>query len=144
MLKLETKLEGQVASFGVVSNCIEELGYHLGGNWDYENGCFDHILCQEGGESIYIRIPFIALVGEIDNFNATIRFGTPYVIKHVVNIGLDSEGSSLLDATGFSQFQKPLDKDGKIVDKNRWIHAGEVAVENLLDCMQKENVLNVS
>lgn len=144
MLKLQTKLEGQITTFGVVNDCVRDLGYHLGGNWDYERGCFDHILCQEGGESIYIRIPFIVMAGELDNYEATIRFGTPYIIKHVVNIGLDSEGSSLLDATGFSQFQKPLDKDGKIIDKNRWIHAGEVAVENLLNCMQAENVLKIS
>ena len=52
------------------------------------------------------------------------------MIKHVVHVGLDSDESSLLDATGFSQFQQPIDTDGEIIDKNRWIHAGEVAVKN--------------
>ncbi|MFS0689454.1 YugN family protein [Sporosarcina sp. 179-K 8C2 HS] len=144
MLKLQTELEGQTASFGVVSDCIRKLGYHMGGNWDYDRGCFDHILCQEGGETIYIRIPFFVTQGELDDYEASIKFGTPYIIKHVVHVGLDRDGDSLLDATGFSQFQQPIDKDGKIINKNRWIHAGEVAVKDLLDCMYAQNLLKSS
>ncbi|MCM3710632.1 YugN family protein [Sporosarcina luteola] len=144
MLKLQTGLEGQTASFGVVSDCIRELGYHMGGNWDYDQGCFDHILCQEEGETIYIRIPFVVTEGELDDYEASIKFGTPYIIKHVVHIGLDRDGDSLLDATGFSQFQQPIDKDGKIINKNRWIHAGEVAVKDLMDCMYAQNLLKTS
>jgi len=39
--------------------------------------------------------------------------------------GVDYDEGSLLDATGVSQFQTPLDKDGYIHDKSRWIQAGE-------------------
>ena len=141
MLTLQTELEGKTASFGIVSDCIRGLGYNMGGNWDYDKGCFDHILCQEGGETIYIRIPFIVTNGELDDYGASIKFGTPYIIKHVVHVGLDRDGDSLLDATGFSQFQQPIDKDGKIINKNRWIHAGEVAVKDLLDCMYEGQAL---
>lgn len=144
MLKLQTELEGQKSTFGVVSDCIRELGYHLGGNWDYHKGCFDHILCNEGGETIYIRIPFFVTRGVLDELDASIEFGTPYVIKHVVHVGLDSDESSLLDATGFSQFQQPIDTDGKIIDKNRWIHAGEDAVNKLLDCLYAQELLESS
>lgn len=144
MLTLQTELEGQTASFGVVSDCIRELGYHIGGNWDYDRGCYDHILCQEGGETIYIRIPFVVTDGELDDYHASIKFGTPYIIKHVVHVGLDRDGDSLLDATGFSQFQQPIDKDGKIINKNRWIHAGEVAVQDLLDCLYEQDLLKSS
>ena len=132
MLTLQTELEGKTASFGIVSDCIRGLGYNMGGNWDYDKGCFDHILCQEGGETIYIRIPFVVTNGELDDYEASIKFGTPYIIKHVVHVGLDRDGDSLLDATGFSQFQQPIDKDGKIINKNRWIHAGEVAVKDFI------------
>jgi hypothetical protein len=144
MLKLQTELDGQRASFGVVSDCIQGLGYHLGGNWDYHKGCFDHILCREGGETIYIRIPFFVTDGELDDYNASIEFGTSYVIKHVVHVGLDSDESSLLNATGFSQFQQPIDTDGKIINKNRWIHAGEVAVKDLIDCLYAHEHLKSS
>ncbi|MDQ0197650.1 hypothetical protein [Neobacillus ginsengisoli] len=37
----------------------------------------------------------------LDHSSALIEFGTPFVIKHIVNIGLD-------------QFQTPLDNDGYI------------------------------
>ncbi|QUW22935.1 hypothetical protein JSQ81_04990 [Sporosarcina sp. Marseille-Q4063] len=144
MLKLQTELEGKRATFGVVSDCIRDLGYHVGGNWDYDKGFFDHILCREGGETIYIRIPFFVTDGVLDEYDASIEFGTSFVIKHVVNVGLDSDDSSLLDATGFSQFQQPLDTDGKIIDKNRWIHAGEVAVQKLLDCLYENRHLKSS
>ncbi|WP_438311262.1 YugN family protein [Sporosarcina sp. FA9] len=135
MLKLKTALEGQQANFGIVSECISELGYHLGGNWDYENGCFDHTLCREDGETIYIRIPFVVTNGELDQYDATIKFETPFIIKHVVHIGLDQDENSLLDATGFSQFQAPIDTDGQIDNKSRWMHAGEDAVKKLMDCL---------
>jgi hypothetical protein len=144
MLKLQTKLDGQIANFGVVRDCIRDLGYHLGGNWDYDGGFFDHVLCREEGETIYIRIPFFVRDGELDKYDTIIEFGTSFVIKHVVHVGLDREGSSLLDATGFSQFQQPIDTDGKIIDKNRWIHAGEVAVQELLDCLYENQHLKSS
>lgn len=135
MLELESKLEGQTSYFGIVRDCIHDLGYHLGGNWDYDKGCFDHVLCREAGETIYVRIPFLVTDGELDDPDASILFEKPYIIKHVVHVGLDSDSSSLIDATGFSQFQAPIDKDGEITDKNRWMHAGEVATQELLDCL---------
>lgn len=135
MLKIETNLEGQTSYFGLVRDCICDIGYHLGGNWDYHKGCFDHVLCREEGETIYVRIPFIVRDGELDDYDALITFQQPYIIKHVVHVGLDSDEASLLDATGFSQFQAPIDKDGEIIDKNRWMHAGEVAVQELVDCL---------
>lgn len=144
MLKLQTDLEGHVAYFGIVNNCVEEQGYHLGGSWDYYHGCFDHTLYREGAETIYIRIPFVVLDGELDRPEALIKFTTPFVIKHVVNLGLDSDESSLLDATGFSQFQAPLDTDGHIEDKSKWAHAGEVAVKKLFDCFSEQNYLQTS
>lgn len=144
MLKLQTNLEGQKAYFGVVRDCIRDLGYNLGGNWDYDKGFFDHVLCREEGETIYIRIPFIVTDGELDKYDTSIEFGTSFVIKHVVHVGLDREGSSLLDATGFSQFQTPVDTDGNITNKNRWIHAGEVAVQELLNCLLEQQHLKSS
>jgi len=144
MLKLQTELDGKTATFGDVRNCIRELGFHIGGNWDYHKGYFDYVLCREGGETIYVRIPFIATDGELDQHDTLIKFGTSFVIKHVVNIGLDSDDSSLLDATGFSQFQSPVDTDGNISNKNRWIHAGEVAIQDLLDCLYSNQLLKSS
>lgn len=144
MLKLQTDLEGHIAHFGIVNNCVADQGYHLGGSWDYDHGCFDHILCREEAETIYIRIPFVVVDGELDQPETLIKFTTPFVVKHVVNLGLDSDENSLLDVTGFSQFQAPLDTDGHIEDKSRWTHAGEVAVKKLFDCLIEQNYLQSS
>lgn len=141
MLKLKTKLEGHIAHFGNLNRCVSELGYHLGGGWDYHKGCFDYTLLREGGETIYIRIPFIVMDGELDHDEAVIKFKTPFIVKHVVNIGLDSDNSSLLDATGLSQFQAPLDTDGYIKAKSKWIHKGEDAVQELFDCLIEQDFL---
>ncbi|MCP3764170.1 YugN-like family protein [Domibacillus sp. A3M-37] len=132
MLKLQTDLEGKNAYFGHVRDMFKDLGYDLGGNWDYDKGSFDAILSREGGEVIYIRIPFTVLKGALDEYNAWIEFQTPFVIKHVLNIGLDKDENSLLAASGFNQFQDPVDPDGQIKNKNKWEDAGEQAVKRII------------
>lgn len=132
MIELQTDLEGKKTSYGSMLDHSKALGYSLGGCWDYHKGCLDSILWREGGETIYLRLPFSVLKGELDRPNALIEFETPYVIKHVVNTGLDKDTNSLVSATGFSQFQDPLDKDGQIKDKNEWEEFGEEAVSRIM------------
>ncbi|TQR21414.1 YugN family protein [Psychrobacillus vulpis] len=132
MLQLQTDLEGKMAYFGDLKNRIKSLGYSIGGNWDYHKGSFDSVLWRKEGETIYLRLPFEVLEGDLDHHEAYIKFQTPYVIKHVVNVGLDKDENSLLSTSGFNQFQDPIDKDGQIVDKSRWELAGEKAVEQIV------------
>lgn len=132
MLRLQTDLEGKKAYFGDMQDRLKNLGYCLGGNWDYDKGSFDSILWRDGGETIYLRVPFHVLDGILDECEASIEFQTPFVIKHVVNIGFDKDENSLLTATGFNQFQDPLDTDGQIKNKNKWEDAGEQAVKQIL------------
>lgn len=131
MIRLQTGLEGRKTNYGIMRNRLEESGYHLGGNWDYHTGYFDRVLNREEGETIYIRAPFDVITGMLDEDSASIQFGTPYIIKHVVNIGFDGEESSLLTST-FNQFQEPLDKDGRIADKSKWQEIGVREVDRLL------------
>src|SRR5699024_12602013 len=69
-------------------------------SWEYDRGKFDAIIWREKGETIYLRIPFHVINGELDKSDAYIQFRTPYIIKHVVNLGLDRNENSLLSATG--------------------------------------------
>lgn len=133
MIKLQTGLEGKRAYFGNIQSDLEKHGYCLGGNWDYKQGFFDSILWREAGETIYLRLPFTVLEGELDNPDAYIMFQTPYVIKHVVNIGLDTDANSLASAVGLNQFQDPLDTDGQLVNKTKWEEAGEQAVSQVFN-----------
>lgn len=135
MLELQTELEGKRTYFGEFLNLIQPKGYNLGGGWDYQNGCFDSVLHRDEGETIYLRMPFYVHDGVLDDQFASIEFQKPYVIKHVVNIGLDHETNSLATAS-LNQFQEPLDKDGYIHDKSRWALAGEQAIEEIVSYLQ--------
>jgi len=90
------------------------------------------LLWRDGGESIYLRVPIYVLDGALDHSSTLIEFGKPFVIKHVVNIGLDhNENSFVTGTTGLDQFQTPLDPDDYIYDKSRWTKAGEEAVQQV-------------
>ncbi|WP_164669467.1 YugN family protein [Virgibacillus doumboii] len=133
MIELETELEGKRTHFGTVQDYSKQLNYTLGGCWDYHKGCIDSILWRDGGETIYLRLSVKVIKGELDRPNALIEFEKPYVIKHVVNTGLDRDVNSLATVSGFSQFQDPLDQDGLIRDKKEWQENGEQAVDRILN-----------
>lgn len=137
MLHLETDIEGKQMNFGFAQKMLKKHGFILGGGWEYDSGFFDSAMHRENGETIYVRMPFQVLEGELDKSNAVIEFQKSFVIKHVVNIGLDKDENSLLTATGFNQFQEPLDKDGYIHDKSKWQEFGEEAIGDILNKLQK-------
>ncbi|SFE51103.1 YugN family protein [Alteribacillus iranensis] len=132
MLTLETELEGKHGAFGTVHHILQQHGFELGDNWDFDNGCFDAVISQEGPESMYIRLPFKVVEGMLDQPRAEIVFGTPYVIKHIVNYGLDKDDDSLQTALGFNQFQTPIDKDGNIEQEQKWEEVGKDVVSKVL------------
>ena len=136
LIKLDSVIEGKKARFGVTRKIFNSHGCSFCSNFDYDQGKFDAILWRDGGETIYLRVPFFVLEGALDHSNAYIQFGKPYVIKHVVNVGLDYDENSFVTATtGLNQFQEPLDRDGYIRDKSRWAKAGEDTVERILMSM---------
>jgi len=133
VIKLQSEIEGKRATFGAIDNILKSHGCSFCSNFDYDQGKFDALLWRDGGESIYLRIPVYVVNGYLDHPNATIEFGTPFVIKHIVNIGLDYDAHSLVTATtGLAQFQEPIDKDGYIDDKNRWVQAANNKLNDIL------------
>lgn len=140
MLYLETDIEGEQMTFGHARHLLKTHGFTLGGNWEYHYGFFDGIMHRERevGETVYVRLPFKVIQGELDHENALLEFEQPFVIKHGVNVGLDRDANSLVDATGFSQFQKPLDKDAHISNKNEFVEFGEEAIGDILNKMNKK------
>lgn len=132
MLQFESELVGKHAEYGFLRDKLKNYGFTLGGYWEYDRGFFDTILSKQDGETIYLRLPFVVINGKLDADDAAIQFQKPYVIKHVVNLGLDFDDGSLLEPTGFSQFQTPVDKDGSIQQKHKWVQAGEQVVGKVL------------
>ena len=132
MIHLESDLEGKEMTFGQAKELMYQFNFHLGGSWDYDRGVFDGVLHKESGDTIYLRLPFTVLSGELDHRNAEIQFSKAYIVKHVVNLGIDKSDQALLTSVGLSQFQKPLDQDGYIHDKSKWAEFGEDVIGDLL------------
>lgn len=133
MILLKSKIEGRQMYFGYAERNLKKFDFVMGGNWEYHSGFFDRILHREDGETIYVRMPFQVLEGELDRDDAWIEFQQPFVIKHVVHIGLEHDPNTLLTTTGLNQFQKPLDPDGYIHDKSKWVEFGEEAIGDILN-----------
>lgn len=125
MIELKTSLPGKKTLFGDACKILGEHDLQMGGNWDFDRGNFDSILNQDGNDTIYLRIPFHVVDGELDEDSAMIEFDVPFIINHVVNIGLDDDDSPVLAAVGLDQFQTPEDRDGPIIYHEKWVHAGE-------------------
>ncbi|GKV54135.1 hypothetical protein NCCP2222_00820 [Sporosarcina sp. NCCP-2222] len=130
----ETELEGKQAYYGEICEHFGDQGLILG-NWDYDQGLFDKILYKQGGVTIYLRCPFDVIQGELDQQDALLLFKKPFIIKHILNIGLDEEESPVLTVTGLEQFQKPVDKDAPIEKKSSWAEDGEQVISKTLSGM---------
>ncbi len=114
MIALKSKIEGKTVIYGNALKLFKEAGMDIGGGWEYDHGMFDTILYQRKETTIYLRVPFQVLEGELDSPRTVIRFQTPFVIKHVMNIGLDEEDSATMTVAGLEQFQAPQDPDAPI------------------------------
>lgn len=141
MLTLESDLEGRIIRFDSMCSIVQKRGYVLCGNWEYDRGKFDHVLWRHEGETIYIRLPFKVVKGMLDRKDAHLKFSTPYIIKHVVHEGLESDSEGLMTVAGFSQFQKPLDPDGKINDHDQW---REIARQSLAPIVEEMTAYSIA
>ncbi|MBP1154376.1 MULTISPECIES: YugN family protein [unclassified Paenibacillus] len=121
MIPLESTLVNRKENFDQVRNYLHEHEFALGGNWDYEHGSFDRYLDES--HLVWLRIPFQVihgvLDGDSDSTDAIVQIGTPFVLKHVYNEGLDKEAQMRVTGALIDQFQEPLDKDAQVEDK--WV-----------------------
>lgn len=131
MFTLSSTIEGSAGKFTEFQGKLQELGYSLGGNWDYDRGCFDKAM--DGEQKVWLRIPFTVTDGNIDGENsennAIITLGSPFVLKHLYREGNDPEASVRLAGALFDQFQSPSDPDAKV--EEQWIRQGEELVRKL-------------
>lgn len=133
MLEIPSTIEGKRAYFGDFCDRFEKEGFTLCGGWEYGYAYFDAIVHQREGITIYLRIPANVVEGQLDQLDALLEFGRPFLMKHVMNIGLtEDEDFSLLDTVGFNQFQKPLDPDDRIEKESKWRSVGEQTLERAL------------
>jgi len=123
MIPLTSKLENVETTYAGVVQEMTRHGFTLGGNWDYDHGCFDRAL--DDRRQVWLRVPFRVTGGSLNgesaevNENTHIKFGTPYVLKHVYEEGVDEDGKAGPLRSLVDQFQEPVDQDADV--EEHWV-----------------------
>jgi hypothetical protein len=123
MIPLESRLENVETTYAAAARVMNGRGFTLGGNWDYDHGCFDRPL--DDRRQVWLRVPFRVTGGSLNgeaaeaNEHTRIRFETPFVLKHVYEEGIDEEGQAGPFRSLVDQFQDPSDPDAAVADD--WI-----------------------
>lgn len=127
MKSIQSSLPGTRGTFGFFR---EALGPNFSlANWDYEQGYFDQALDDQN--MVYLRLPIKVLQGELDSADAWVELGTPFVLRHVYQTGVEQDIGFYepLASSAMNQFQEPLDKDAKV--SSRCVHQAEAIVREL-------------
>ncbi|MBA4542509.1 MULTISPECIES: YugN family protein [Thermoactinomyces] len=114
MLTIDSsKIEGFQTSFGTMTDLLYPEGFVLGGGWTYEHGYFDHPLDWENeqGYRYYLRIPVYVVKGEMQEKDAIVRLGKPFVIKHEFRTKNDPSADIGVVSSLVNQFSEPLPTD---------------------------------
>lgn len=116
MLELHSSISGRTVDLAEARMKTEAAGFVLGGNWEYDGGFFDKALDEQN--MVWLRLPFEVTQGSLDSEQkqpvGTVRFGTPFVLKHVYEEGVDREAAPGLLSSFVNQFQQPADPDDKV------------------------------
>ncbi|PFO81975.1 hypothetical protein COJ77_15150 [Bacillus cereus] len=132
LIPIQSNLEGHTYALFKLEETLKPLGYSIGGNWDYDKGCFDYKIDEEDGYQ-FLRLPFTAIDGELDVPGVVVRLDTPYILSHVYQDELDNQINTLAGTSGLDQFAEPKDADGTI--KQKYIDIGKALVKELESCL---------
>ena len=129
LIPIHSNLEGRTYALYKLEEIMKPLGYSIGGNWDYDKGCFDYKIDEEDGYQ-FLRVPFTAIDGELDVPGVIVRLGTPYILSHVYQDELDDHVNTLTAGTsGMDQIAEPKDPYGDV--KRKYINIGKVLMQEL-------------
>lgn len=121
MIPVDSALVNREEAYDQIRDYLDDHQFTLGGNWEYDHGYFDRAL--DNDNKVWLRIPFGVTHGKLDgDTNATdaiIRIGSPFVLKHLYNEGLDKEAQVNTYGALVDQFQEPVDKDASVDDE--WV-----------------------
>jgi len=119
LISLESNITNRELDFAELKDALERHWFTLGGNWDYNRGCFDRRLDGEK-QTVWLRIPFEVVHGELDpdapQPGTRVVVGTPYVLKHLYNAGDDHTAHFYVLGALVNQFQAPVDPDAAVED----------------------------
>ncbi|PLR96064.1 YugN-like family protein [Bacillus sp. T33-2] len=137
MIEIQSTIEGKQYALYKLKDILEELGYTIGGNWEYDHGYFDYKIDDEEGEQ-YLRLPFQAVDGQVDDEGSIVRVGRPFLLSHIYDTGIDEEGNVGNISASFNQFKEPANKDAEFPQK--YLNLGKTQVEKLETALEGEGV----
>jgi hypothetical protein len=86
----ENKLTGKVVQFSVLEHVMHKYDLIRAGQWDYERITYDYKFeSMESGDVYYLRVPCIAVEGEVESPYASIKITTPLLGKHYYPHGVE-------------------------------------------------------
>ena len=53
LIPIQSNLEGRTYALYKLEEIMKPLGFSIGGNWDYDKGCFDYKIDEEDGYQFY-------------------------------------------------------------------------------------------
>ncbi|WP_332634253.1 YugN-like family protein [Halalkalibacter flavus] len=122
MIALQSTVEGKEMKLKELEDKLKPLGYDIGGGWEYDHGYFDYKIDEEDGYT-FLRLPFRAVDGELDQRGVTVQLGTPFLLNHKYQEGLDDNPDvfnglfRMAYNSAINQFQEPVDKDSTVDQK---------------------------
>ncbi|MBO8164569.1 MAG: hypothetical protein H0Z34_12720 [Brevibacillus sp.] len=129
MQMLHSTITGKEGVFGQIRELLADDGFTLA-NWDYDRGFLDRKLDDKG--MVFLRLPLEVRHGHLDEADAQVQFGTPFVLKHVYQSGVEEhigyEGSNVI-APLVNQFQEPVEKDAPLDDG--WVEKAEAVLRRV-------------
>ncbi|MEH6944022.1 YugN-like family protein [Bacillus sp. JJ722] len=128
MLKINSKIECATLTLYELEQLLKPLGYEIAANWDYNHGYFDYKMADDPGY-VYLRVPFEAVQGNLDEKGVVVRIGTPFILAHQYQSGLDDFAYTSGVTSLFNQFSEPVDADASI--QKQYGILGKALVEEL-------------
>jgi hypothetical protein len=122
MIALQSEVEGKEIKLKDLEDKLKPLGYDIGGGWEYDHGYFDYKIDEEEGYT-FLRLPFQAIDGELEQRGVTVRIGKPFLLNHKYQEGLDDNPDvfngmfRMAYNSSINQFQEPIDKDAEVNQK---------------------------
>lgn len=113
MIHVPSRLPGESFSLYHLEETMKPLGYVINGNWDYDHGYFDYKIDNRDGYT-FLRVPFTAEKGQLDQPGVLVKMGHPFLLKHVYQDKLDDHAMVGNVGASFNQFQEPKEKDGDV------------------------------
>ncbi|MDF0725315.1 YugN family protein [Cytobacillus sp. S13-E01] len=100
-----TGIENQTVDLSRLNSLMEDLGFVLAGQWDYERATYDRKF-ETKGEVFYLRVQGYAIEGEIDSNHAVVKILAPLLGKHYYPHGVEYGEGETFPKSLIEQSQK--------------------------------------